>query len=192
MPYQYRESGPSCSATELGVQSIIAGECTRAPYPSGLIAEFQWWLLLVGLVAGGGLVAVVSMDGKRREVDIEALERRAEAGWIAERLAASARWIDSPTVESVLRLHREYLGLPPPDAILVDGEDTSAAASPAADDGRDSMLGWLDRDADGVSDEIRDDRRGGADQDLARPGEEQAAAGQQAHAGADREQRPDR
>ena len=37
------------------------------------MAEFQWWLLIVGLVAGGGLVAVVSMDGRRREQDISEL-----------------------------------------------------------------------------------------------------------------------
>ena len=64
------------------------------PYPSGLMAEFQWWLLLVGLVAGGGLVAVVTMDGRRREEDIGELERRAEATWIAERVAGTPRAVD--------------------------------------------------------------------------------------------------
>ena len=49
------------------------------------MAEFQWWLLLVGLVAGGGLVAIVSMDGRRNEEDLVELERRAEATWIADR-----------------------------------------------------------------------------------------------------------
>ena len=37
------------------------------------MAEFQWWLLIVGLVAGGGLVAIVSMDGRRREEDLAEL-----------------------------------------------------------------------------------------------------------------------
>ena len=74
------------------------------------MAEFQWWLLLVGLVAGGGLVAVVSMDGKRREQDLGELERRAEANWIVDRMADSAQWIDRPTVEAVLGFHRDYLG----------------------------------------------------------------------------------
>lgn len=138
------------------------------------MAEFQWWLLLVGLVAGGGLVAVVTMDGKRREQDIGELERRAETGWISERLSGSGQWIDAPTVDSVLRLHREYLGMPPPDAILVEGEE------------------WLDSDPDRVPDEVCDDGRGGADQDLAPAREEQAAPGQEAHAGADGEQRAER
>jgi hypothetical protein len=113
------------------------------------MAEFQWWLLLVGLVAGGGLVAVVSMDGRRREEDLDDLERRAEATWIADRLAAGNRDLDATTVESVLRIHREYLGVPPPDRLLLDGELT-------------------DRDADRDPDEIGDDRRGGSDEDLPR------------------------
>jgi hypothetical protein len=156
------------------------------------MAEFQWWLLLVGLVAGGGLVAVVTMDGKRREVDIEALERRAEANWIAERLAGSAEWIDGPVVEAVLRLHREYLGMPPPDEILVEGDEPAEAAPRGDLDDAGSPLDWLDRDPDRVPDEVRDDGRGRADQHLASAGEEQAPAGQEAHAGADREQRADR
>ena len=170
------------------------------------MAEFQWWLLLVGLVAGGGLVAVVSMDGKRREVDIEALERRAEANWIAERLSGSEQWVDGPTIDAVLRLHREYLGLPPPDEILVEGEERAGAASTGLDDDDELSLAWLARDRDAgrdrdpdldgdpdrVPDDVRDDGRSRADQHLARAGEEQAPAGQEAHAGADREQRPDR
>jgi hypothetical protein len=117
-----------------------------APYPSGLMAEFQWWLLLVGLVAGGGLVAVVSADGRRREEDLADLERRAEATWIAARLSSGDRDLDAPTVESVLRIHREYLSLPPPDRLEVE---------------------LSDGDADRDPDEIGDDRGRGADEDLA-------------------------
>ena len=172
------------------------------------MAEFQWWLLLVGLVAGGGLVAVVTMDGKRREVDIEALERRAEANWIAERLAGGAEWLDGTTVESVLRLHREYLGMPPPDAILVEGEAEGELADEDAVHRGEADYDWLDRDPDQdvdrdldrdldgdpdhMPDDVRDDGRRRPDQHLARPGEQQAAAGEEAHAGANREQRPDR
>jgi hypothetical protein len=112
-------------------------------YPSALMAEFQWWLLLVGLVAGGGLVAVVSMDGRRREEDLADLEREAEANWIAERVRGLDRDIDARTVASILRIHREYLGLPPPDQIVT------------SDDG-------ADRDPD----EVGDDGGGRPDQDL--------------------------
>jgi hypothetical protein len=111
------------------------------------MAEFQWWLLIVGLLAGGGLVAVVTMDARRREEDIDELERRAEATWISGRVAGRReRSIDPRTVEAVLRAHREYLSLPPPDELVV-----------------------LDRDPDEVPDEVRDVGRRGADEDLARP-----------------------
>lgn len=162
------------------------------------MAEFQWWLLLVGLVAGGALVAVVSMDGRRREQDLEELERRAETNWIAERLAGSEQWLDAPAVDAVLRLHREYLGMPPPDALLVEGDAEGELADEEAVHRGEADYDWLDRDpdldrdSDHMPDEVRDDGRGGTDQDLAGPGEQQAAAGEEAHAGANREQRADR
>ena len=164
------------------------------------MAEFQWWLLLVGLVAGGGLVAVVTMDGKRREQDIGELERRAETGWIAERLSGTGQWVDAPTVDAVLRLHREYLGMPPPDAILVEGEAIAGAAiaggasnrAPGGASTAAASYDWLDRDPDEVADEVRDDGRGPADEDLAPAREEQPASGQEAHAGTDGEQRRNR
>ena len=145
------------------------------------MAEFQWWLLLVGLVAGGGLVAVVSMDSRRREQDIGELEQRAEASWIADQLdvgrAGEARGgPDAETVEAVLRAHREYLALQPPDRLIVEAEDDLEPLD-------------LDRDPDRRPDHVGDDGRRGPDQDLATPAEQHPATGEQAHAGADREQR---
>jgi hypothetical protein len=155
------------------------------------MAEIQWWLLIVGLVAGGGLVAVVSMDARRREEDLSELERRAEATWIAEQLSYRDRALDPHTVESVLRAHREYLSLPPPDRLVVEDEpdldgDRDLEGQPDLD--RDLAL---DGDADRSPDDVRDDGRGRTDEDLARAAEQRTAARQQAHAGADREQRPD-
>ena len=123
------------------------------------MAEFQWWLLLVGLVAGGGLVAVVTMDGRRREEDVVDLERRAEVTWIAERVAGDAGIADARIVEDVLRLHREYLGMPPPDELLIDGEPVGA-------DGLAKVPVELDGDPDEVADDVGDDGRGAADEDL--------------------------
>jgi hypothetical protein len=125
------------------------------------MAEFQWWLLIVGLVAGGGLVAVVTMDGRRRDEDVGELERRAEANWISERLSARGRdrSVEPRAVESVLRAHREYLSLPPPDELVVRG--------PSPLDGEGAPDG-LDRDPDEMPDEVRDDGRRSADEDLAR------------------------
>ena len=48
-----------------------------------------------------------------------------------ERLSGTSQWIDAPTVDAVLRLHRDYLGLPPPDAILVE-EGARQTATPIA------------------------------------------------------------
>lgn len=120
------------------------------------MAEFQWWLLLVGIVAGGGLVAIVSMDGRRREEDLAELERRAEATWIADRLTSRDASLDAHTVEAVLRVHREYLSLPPPDRLVVGGAVVGGVGG--------DELG--DRDADRDPDDVGDDRGGRADEYL--------------------------
>lgn len=123
------------------------------------MAEFQWWLLLVGLVAGGGLVAIVSMDGRRREEDLADLEQQAEATWIADRLGARDPTLDPALVAAVLRVHREYLTLPPPDRLLVDGEVADLRGE------RPAVL-ESDGDPDREADEVGDDRSRGADADL--------------------------
>ena len=134
------------------------------------MAEFQWWLLLVGLVAGGGLVAVVSMEGRRREEDVSEIEQRAEATWIADGLAVrGGRPLDPALVDDILRAHRRYLSLQAPDRLLVY----------APDDGFEADA--LDRDPDGQADEVGHRRRGGTDEDLATAAEQQAATRQQAH-----------
>jgi hypothetical protein len=95
------------------------------------MAEFQWWLLLVGLVAGGGLVAVVFLDGARRDQDIEDAELPAEARWIAARLGR-ARDLEPGDVEAVLREHREYRLLPPPDRLEAVDKPLDPAAPATA------------------------------------------------------------
>ena len=96
------------------------------------MAEFQWWLLLVGLVAGGGLVAVVFIDGNRREQDLETRELPAEAELIAARLASSGRRLEVEDVEAVLRKHREYKGLPPPDELQPFDDEIVRPPRPAS------------------------------------------------------------
>jgi len=156
------------------------------------MAEFQWWLLIVGLVAGGGLVAVVTSDGRRREEDIAELERRAETTWIAERLAGPGGAVDALDVDAVLRLHREFLALPPPDRLIVEGQGPAVDTGwrrPANRDANPSP-DQLDVDPDEVSDDVRDDGRGGPDQDLAAAGVQQAPTGEETDARPDGEQRP--
>jgi hypothetical protein len=78
-------------------------------------AEFNWWLLIVGLVIGAGLVWLVLADARRRDVDITEAERASEARWISDALADAGRPVPDDTVLDVLRLHVEYLGLGPPE-----------------------------------------------------------------------------
>jgi len=86
-------------------------------YSRPVNAEFNWWLLIVGLVVGAGLAWLVLADSSRREVDIEERELGSEARWIADELAASGRPVDDERVLEVLRLHRAYRGAAPPDEV---------------------------------------------------------------------------
>lgn len=89
-------------------------------------AEFNWWLLIVGLVAGGALTWLVMADVIRRDVEISDEETAAEAGWIARSLEEPA--LDAALAERVLRAHRRYLGFPPPD-LLVEPKDLTKLES---------------------------------------------------------------
>jgi hypothetical protein len=89
-------------------------------------AEFNWWLLIVGLVIGAGLTWLVLADSSRREVDIEDRELDAESRWIADGLADLERPLDDERVLDVLRLHRAYRAAAPPDEI----EEPSAGTDP--------------------------------------------------------------
>jgi hypothetical protein len=79
---------------------------------------FDAWMLIVGLVVGGAVVGVMTMDPSRRDHDVGDDEAAAEATFIAARLASDGRAVDAQTVAAVLRGHRAYLNLPPPDAIV--------------------------------------------------------------------------
>jgi len=78
-------------------------------------AEFNWWLLIVGLVIGAGVVWLILADGARREVDVDRQERVGEARWIGDELRRAGRSVDDATVADVLEFHAAYLEAPPPD-----------------------------------------------------------------------------
>ena len=78
-------------------------------------AEFNVWLLIVGLVVGAGLAWVVMMDGRRREAEIDAIERSREAAWLSAVMADDGYDISPEAAEEMLHLHRAYLEAPPPD-----------------------------------------------------------------------------
>lgn len=97
------------------------------------MSEFSWWLLIVGLVIGAGLVWLVLADSNRREADVTDRELPLEAAWIASELADGGLRADPSTVEEVLRLHRAYLAAPPPDNIPPLAPRPAPASDP--DDG---------------------------------------------------------
>ena len=101
-------------------------------------AEFNWWLLIVGLVIGASLTWLVMAETTRRESDVADTERRSEARWIATILERTGHAIPTERVDEVLRLHREYLAAPPPDEPRVappqpDRVEPRPAGSPRGD-----------------------------------------------------------
>ncbi len=75
------------------------------------MAEFNWWLLIVGLVVGAGLTWMVVADTRRREVDVEEAELPEEAAWLANVMADEGDPVSPATAERLVRLHRTYLAL---------------------------------------------------------------------------------
>jgi hypothetical protein len=82
------------------------------------MAEFQWWVFIVGLAVGGTVVGMLVTRLQRTDADLEADEREAEAMFIAGHLSDSGTRVDAATVAVILEAHREYLGLPAPVAIV--------------------------------------------------------------------------
>ena len=71
--------------------------------------DFNWWLLIVGLVIGAGLVWLILADSSRREADVTARERPSEARWIGDQLRRAGHSVDDDAVADVLDLHALYL-----------------------------------------------------------------------------------
>jgi hypothetical protein len=93
-------------------------------------AEFNVWLLIVGLVVGAGLAWVVMMDGRRRETEIDAQELPREAAWLSAVLAEDGYDVTPEAAEQALLLHRAYLGAPPPDPV----EESAQLSEPESTD----------------------------------------------------------
>src|SRR5262245_36007915 len=78
-----------------------------------MTAEFNWWLLLLGLVVGGGLTWLVLAETRRREQDLEDDELPDEAAWIEARMVEEGGALPVETIERVVQLHRAYLEVVP-------------------------------------------------------------------------------
>jgi hypothetical protein len=93
-------------------------------------SEFNWWLLIVGLVVGAGLVWLVVADSRRREIDVGETEREGEARWIAGTMTDAGRPVAEADVLDVLRLHAAYLAAAPPDQSYDDEPDEDDTVDP--------------------------------------------------------------
>jgi hypothetical protein len=96
-------------------------------------AEFNWWLLIVGLVVGAGLVWLVVLESRRREADIDDAERAREALWLSALLADEGQVVSPEAAGRLLELHRRYLEAPPPDPVDAVAPTPPDAAVAAVD-----------------------------------------------------------
>jgi len=103
--------------------------------------DFNWWLLIVGLVIGAGLVWLILADSSRREADVTARERPSEARWIADQLRRAGHSVDDDAVADVLDLHALYLTALPPDEPAEDGSVADPAPGPDVARGPDAARG---------------------------------------------------
>jgi hypothetical protein len=126
--------GPRGDARE-GVRTGRRGSRPRPCYARPVNADFNWWLLIVGLVVGAGLVWLILADGARREADVTLDERPSEARWIGDQLRRSGRTVDDDTVNDILDLHAAYLTALPPDESVADESITVTPAAGGRDHG---------------------------------------------------------
>ncbi len=94
-------------------------------------AEFNWWLLIVGLVVGAGVVWFVLLDPRRREDEIDEMERSVEAARLSAALADEGTTVSPAVAERLLRLHAAYLATSEPP-----WPDDQEAPDEAARDGQ--------------------------------------------------------
>ena len=112
-------------------------------------AEFNVWLLIVGLVLGAGLVWLVIMDSRRRESDVDEVERPREAAWLSAVLAEDGFDVPPEAAERLLILHRAYLEAPPPDGVEGEPDETEGEPLEERPSGEASAPGSETADEDG-------------------------------------------
>jgi hypothetical protein len=88
---------------------------------------FQWWLVIVGICLGAGLLWLVLGRLPRQDDDVGPRERVAEAMWISQTIEVGGGIAPLALVEEILELHASYLDGPP---LLVEDATPVGAADP--------------------------------------------------------------
>jgi hypothetical protein len=101
-------------------------------------AEFNWWLLIVGLGIGAGLAWLVLADMGRRRDAMAEQERTDEIAWIESTLRDEGVAADSDVVGRVLDLHDRWLEPSPTAAREAAARGPDEALIEAADPGTDA------------------------------------------------------
>jgi hypothetical protein len=107
--------GPICGivkAIGFGVMLIIGPAEDTAPgatYTARRMAEFNLWLLVLGIAAGAAVTWVVIGTISRNDDEVAAEEQVAEAEWIARTIEEHGGRAPSELVTQILALHRRYL-----------------------------------------------------------------------------------
>jgi hypothetical protein len=96
------------------------------------MAEFNLWLLIVGIAAGAAVMWLVIGTLARQDDEVGAAERGVEAGWIARTIEEYGGRAPVQLVEQILTLHRQYLqggpGVPLPEVAAAQDSEASTDA----------------------------------------------------------------
>jgi len=103
------------------------------------MAEFNLWLLIVGIVAGAAVTWLAIGTISRADDEVAAAERLSEAAWIARTIEEHGGRAPTELVKQVLMLHRRYLQggarVPLPATEPDRAEPDDGDGAPEADDG---------------------------------------------------------
>jgi hypothetical protein len=94
---------------------------------------FAWWLIVLGIAIGVGLVWLFLVKLPRTESDVDDSEMVAEALWISQTIENYGGVAPQALVEEILEMHRQYLNSGVPAAAAPEPEEDFAAAEPAGD-----------------------------------------------------------
>lgn len=114
---------------------ITTGVVPRASRTLAAMAEFNLWLLLVGIVAGAAVTWLVIGTISRNDDDMAATERASEAASIARAIEEHGGRAPIDLVEQILLLHRRYLqgraGAPLPEPETETADEPAEASESA-------------------------------------------------------------